>query len=326
MSGIHADLLVIRFFLVLSYLMLFMNSILGSPLWPNARASGGVFVDSLLWSIIGLYVHGSSLICLILDERPVNFTSDDEAALWRMFYRSGGLSAKLFKMIIAPHLEIVEFEAGENIPTEDFFYIVYTGLVNLQVYGGKDELKVERTTFSGEMFDLKYLGMFNAKSLFEINTLKCTSETKSKLFRLSRVDMKKIAHHRLAKGVWQSLLINNLSWDSKFGEMYCDKFFDPLEDWEKPNEWAAGSGSALKNPEVHLLRYMRLSFSSPWPFGGHLTGLRQTLLSQPLQARLPPLFHRMAASQTLSQLKRSRSAMPSRKSPEDEVETGISDQ
>jgi hypothetical protein len=34
MSGIHADLLVIRFFLVMSYLMLFLNSVLGSPLWP----------------------------------------------------------------------------------------------------------------------------------------------------------------------------------------------------------------------------------------------------------------------------------------------------
>jgi hypothetical protein len=326
MAGIHADLLVIRFFLVLSYIMLFMNSILGSPLWPNARASGGVFVDSLIWSVIGLYVHGSSLVCLILDERQVTFTSEDEAALWRMFYRTGGLSEKLFKMIIAPHLEIVEFEVGENIPTEDFFYIVYTGRVNLQVYGGKNEIKVERTTFSGEMFDLKYLGMFNDKSLFEINTLNCTSETKSKLFRFSRVDMKKIAHHRLAKGVWQSLLINNLSWDSKFGNMYCDKFFDPLDDWEKPKEWAAGSGSALKNPELHLFRYMFLSFSSPWPFGGHLTGLRQTLLSPPPQGRLPPLFHRMASSLTVSHLKRSRSAIPTHTSPASEVEIGMPDQ
>jgi hypothetical protein len=325
MAGLHADLLVIRFFLVMSYLMLFVNSILGSPLWPNAWASGGVLVDSLLWSLIGLYVHGSSLVCLILDEREVTFISEDEASLWRMFYRTGGLSARLFKMIIAPHLEIVEFEAGENIPTENYFYIVYTGRVNLQVYG-KDDLKVERTTFSGEMFDLKYLGMFNEKSIFEINTLTCTSETKTKLFRFSRVDMKKIAHHRLAKGVWQSLLINNLSWDSKFGESYCDKFFDPLEDWEKPKQWAAGSGSALKNPELHLYRYMCVSFSSPWPFGGHLTGLRQTMLSQPPQGKLPPLFHRMAASNTVAQLKRPRSGIPTRMPPEDLIETGIPDQ
>jgi hypothetical protein len=81
MSGIHGDLMVIRLsLLVLAYLMLFMNSVLGSPLWPDARASGGIFVDSLVWSVIGLYIHGSSLICLILDERPVSL-ADDEAAL-----------------------------------------------------------------------------------------------------------------------------------------------------------------------------------------------------------------------------------------------------
>jgi hypothetical protein len=323
MAGIHEDLLVIRFFLVMSYFMLFLNSVLGSPLWPHARSSGGIFVDTLLWSIIGLYVHGSSLICLILDERQVSLT-DDEAALWRMFYRTGGLSGKLFKTIVAPHLEIVEFEAGEYIPTEDFFYIVYTGRVTLQVYG-KDELKVERKTYSGEMFDLKHLGMFNEKSIFEIHRLHCTSETKSKLFRFSRVDMKKIAHHRLAKGVWQSLLINNLSFDSKFGESYCDKFFDPLEDFEQPKEWASGSGTALKNPELHLYRYMCRSFSPPWPLGGHLTGLRQTLLNPPPQGRLPPLFHRMASSLKVANLKRSsrsRSATPTRTLPEGHVEAG----
>jgi hypothetical protein len=324
LSGIHADLLVIRFFLVLSYLMLFMNSVLGSPLWPDARSSGGIFLDSLLWSIIGLYVHGSSLVCLMLDERQVSLT-DDEAALWRMFYRTGGLSAKLFKTIVAPHLQIVEFEEGEKIPTDDFFYIVYTGQVTLRVYE-KDQIKIERKTFSGEMFDLKYLGMFNEKTIFEIHHLNCISETKSKLFRFNRLDMKKIAHHRLAKGVWQSLLINNLCFDTKFGESYCDKFFDPLEVWELPKQWEAGSNSALKNPEMHLLRYMCRSFSPPWPFGGHLTGLRQTLLTPPLQGRLPPLFHRMASSFTASNSKRSqsrsRSATPTCTLPEDQVEAG----
>jgi hypothetical protein len=333
MAGIHADLMVIRFFLVMSYLMLFLNSILGSPLWPNARSSGGIFVDSLVWSIINLYVHGSSLICLILDERHTSFT-DDEAALWRMFYRTGGLSGKLFKTIIAPHLEVVEFEAGENIPTEDYFYIVYTGRITLQVYE-MGQIKVERKTLSGEMFDLKYLGMFSEESVFEIHRLNCTSETKSKLFRFSREDMKKIAHHRLAKGVWQSLLINNLSFvvesyleidrHSKFAESYCDKIFDPLEDWEMPKKWVAGSGSAMKNPELHLLQYIRHSFSPPWPFGGHLTGLRQTLLSPPPQRpsplpQLPPLFHRMASSLTIANL--NRSATPTHTLPEDQVEAG----
>jgi hypothetical protein len=96
---------------------------------------------------------------------------------------------------------------------------------------------------------------------FEVHHLNCTSETKSKLFLFSREDMKQIAHQRLAKGVWQSLLINNLSIvvesyleadrHSKFAESNCDKIFDPLEVWELPKEWVAGFGRALKNPEMH---------------------------------------------------------------------------
>jgi hypothetical protein len=39
---------------------------------------------------------------------------------------------ELFKTIVAPHLQIIEFEAVEKIPTDDFFYIVDTGRVNLK--------------------------------------------------------------------------------------------------------------------------------------------------------------------------------------------------
>jgi hypothetical protein len=337
LSGIHGDLLVIRFFLLMAYVMLFLNSALGSPLWPDATSSGGIFLDSLIWSIIGVYVHGASLLCLILDERQVSLT-EDEGALWRMFYRTGGLSAKLFKIIVAPHLQIVEFEVGQEIPTDDFFYIVYQGRINLQVYE-EGEIKVERKTLSGEMFDLKYLGMFHEESVFEFHHLNCSSDTKSKLFRFSREDMKKIAHHKLAKDVWQSLLINNLSFmletdrHSNFAD-FCYKIFDPLEDWEKPKEWVSGSGSALKNPEMHLLRYIQRSFSPPWPFGSHLTGMRQTLLLPPPHRPsplplVPPLFHRMASSAMVTNLRksitassRSRPAADTLVPPEDQANAG----
>jgi hypothetical protein len=36
----------------------------------------------MVWAILGLYVHGTSMVCLFLDERRVEL-GDDEAALWR---------------------------------------------------------------------------------------------------------------------------------------------------------------------------------------------------------------------------------------------------
>jgi hypothetical protein len=45
----------------------------------------------------------------------------------------------------------------------------------------------------------------------------------------------------------------------------------------------AGSGTALQNPLQHVIRYIRSSFSPPWPFVGHPTGIRQTMLRPPPQ-------------------------------------------
>jgi len=343
LAGVFSDLLVLRVWLFLAYLMLFINAVLGSPLWPDVSSSGGgLYLDSIIWSILSMYVHGSSLVCLLLDERAVDL-NEEEAALWRMFYRTGGLSAKLFKTIVAPYLRVIEFEAGEEIPTEDYFYIVYTGRIDFKVYE-HEKLKVERNCSSGEMFDLKFLGMFAAESVFVTHSIKAVTETHTTLFRFSRDDMEKISHHRLAKGVWQALLINNLSFvvesclentrHLRYTETYCDKIFDPLEKWEQRKEWYAGSGTALKKPLEHLVGYMHWSFSPPWPFKRHLTSIRQTLLPPPplrpsTVPHLAPRFHRfstMGRSLTNSrQTTPEGSRAPSPALPEEQVETGTAD-
>jgi hypothetical protein len=291
-----------------------------------------------------MYVHGYSLVCLLLDERAVEL-NEEEAALWRMFYRTGGLSAKIFNTIVAPYLRVIEFEAGQEIPTEDYFYIVYTGRINLKVYEDEKQM-VERKSLSGEMFDLKDLNMFADNSYFSTHKIKTVTETHAKLFRFSRDDMKKIAHHRLAKGVWQALLINNLSfvvesylekdrYSTRYSETYCDKIFDPLETWEQPTSWLSGSGTALKKPLEHLVRYIHRSFSPAWPFGHHFTGIRQTLLPLPPQrpSTIPhalPRFHRFStfgrsltsSRQATPMASPEGSRAPSPAPPEAQVETG----
>jgi hypothetical protein len=106
--------------------------------------------------------------------------------------------------------------------------------------------------------------------------------------------MNKIAHHPLSKGVWQSLLIHNLSsvvqkymdteqGDDKvsFNETDCHSIFQPLQSWEEPMSALAGSGKALLNPLYHIWFSTRALFSPPTPFGGHPTGIRQTMLPAP---------------------------------------------
>lgn len=299
LSGVQSDLLVIRFFLILAYLMLFLNAILGAPVWPNAHSfsSYGLFIDSLVWSLVGLYVHGVSFAQLLLDERPVDMDEDQEA-LWRLFYRTGGLSQRLFASIVAPHLTMVDFAPGDDIPTTDNFYIVYQGRVRLKVLeSGLHTCKFDRVVRSGQMFDIKYLDLFSLETFFQRNDIECSALTHCRLFCFERSAMRSIAHHFLAKGMWQSLLINDLSVVAESYSDYVqaaergeaavltekdtDEVFAPLKPWELPDPVRAGSGSALKRPLLHLFTSMKQSFSLPWPLGRAPAGLRQTLLPAP---------------------------------------------
>ena len=47
--------------------------------------------------------------------------------------------------------------------------------------------------------------------MFDQQTIRCTSMTATRFFRFSREELKKAAHQPFSKGVWQALLINNLS-------------------------------------------------------------------------------------------------------------------
>lgn len=269
--------------------MLFINAIVGSPLWPDLKGQDGtIAVDLLIWSVINIYVHGCSLWCLLLDEQDVELTEDEEA-LWRLFYRAGGLSRRLFHSIVACHLKVVEFDPGQEIPAKDDFYIIYQGQVKIEVFGINGLTRESnRIMFSGEMFDLNFLGLFVERTILEGTRSKVTSMTKTKLFRIHRDDMKIIARNSLAKGVWQALLINQLSFivesfSEQLPKQKQDRIFEPLEPWEEPLSVHAGSGKALRYSFSHVIHYMKSSFCPPLPFQGHPTGLPQSQLPPPPQ-------------------------------------------
>jgi hypothetical protein len=279
-AGTCGDILVIRLFLFLAYAFLLLGNLLGNPQWPNLMGSG-FFIDSLVWSLLNLYVHSTSLIALYMDERPVKFASEEHEALWRLLYRTGGLSARIFQSIVAPYATIITVANGELIDTKNYFHIVYKGSVRLHVVNDDGTPLHEKTLRSGETSDWACLG---AKMT---NEIKCYSRGTT-LYAISREDMKKIVDHSLAKVVWQALLINSLTMAleserrqhagaAESDDTGIDPLFRPLEPWEEPELVRAGSGGSLRRPFLHLWNSIRESFS----VGRPPAGLRQTQLPAP---------------------------------------------
>jgi hypothetical protein len=158
MAGNFSDLLCIRLCLSSAYVFLFLNSALGAPLWPSFHLPDKIQLDGILWAAVNLYVHISTVVRLLNDERQVKLSADEQA-LWRMFYRIGGLSQKLFKRHVATYCTVVKHEHGEKINTEKYFYIVYRGTVKLTVTDDYGAIVSSRQAQSGQIFDFRALGL-----------------------------------------------------------------------------------------------------------------------------------------------------------------------
>ena len=294
LGGVHADILAIRVFMVSAYFCLLLNTILGGPLWPDAVGdTSELRLDALLWAILNIFLHGSSLVLLLTDEAKVHLT-DDQAALWRLLYRTGGMSERIFYDLLVVHgqMQVVELEAGVTLATHDDLYILYQGSVKMHIHDPNGQA-LERYVGQGEVFDFKHLGMLNQSKYFQETCIRCETKSRTKLFRFSKDAMTKVAHHPLSKVVWQSLLINNLSRiiansrRANNGQECAisdseDDIFAPLAEWELPEATKAGSGRTLRNPLQHIWLSMRNSFYYPWPCGRSTPGMRQTQLAAPL--------------------------------------------
>lgn len=302
LSGVYSDLLLIRAFLVVAYGLLLLNGFLGSPLWPDFVFRDHIQLDTILWSLIGLHVHATSLIRLILDERPVLDLTDDEEALWRMFYRCGGLSKKIFHDKILPNVQVVDVKAGSIIPTNKYFYILYKGSIRVTVTSGTPGCPCtvrEYIDTSGQVFDLKDMDLLHDRTPFEGDKIEVMSLTDIKVFQFTKDNIRTIVHTH--KSIWQTILIENLiRFVAKEKEChqglgktimdsnYCHPQFLPLEDWEQPNQYEAGSGMVLINFDTfirHIGRTMYQSLSVPWPIRcSQAIGIRQTQLPVPKQS------------------------------------------
>lgn len=295
LAGVFADLLVVRLCLTSAYVFLIVNGLLGSPLWPHLYRPGHLTVDMLIWGFICFYVHVASVVRLLLDEQHVTLTEHEEA-LWRMFYRVGGLSRKLFKHHIAQHMKVVTYTKGQEIPVDVNFHITYQGTVEIQISDeGTGKAIQTATDGSGCMFDFKKLGLLQPHtSPMAKHKLTVTARSDCVLFQFSNRDIRDIANSKVTKSVWQTVFIGILAriavqrlgeehMDPKRSDpTHLDPLFTPLSPSETPDPRLAGSGAALDRPWQHIAYCMQAFFTPPWPFGQHMIGIRHHMLQAPV--------------------------------------------
>jgi hypothetical protein len=288
-AGVYSDLLIIRLCLSTAYTLLLLDAVLGSPVWPEIIFRQHIQVDSVLWALANMYVHISSVISLLRDEGSVDMNEDQEA-LWRLFYRTGGLSQKLFYRSILKDMTLQTFQATEHIPTDKWFYIIYRGTVQLRFTDGKKTIVSSRKARSGQMFDFQDLNLLHDVEGFKNHQpSEAHAITPVVVFRFPRDRMADIANHPDTKAIWQQLLMENLgliaqrtfvknNYSQAMNKEYESPMFKPLQPWEHPIPVAAGSAEALRNPLRHIFASMVWSFAPPWPFGdGPRVGLRHSL-------------------------------------------------
>lgn len=100
LAAVFGDLLLLRFFLSMAYVFLFISALLGQPRWPSVASTDAAFLDTIIWSALSGALHIVALVRLILDERRITFKTDDEEQLWRFFYRRSGMGRLEMKQVL----------------------------------------------------------------------------------------------------------------------------------------------------------------------------------------------------------------------------------
>jgi CRP-like cAMP-binding protein len=298
LAGNFSDLLIVRTFLSLAYVCTLLNGMLGAPMWPLLFYPDHIQLDAIIWSLINLYVHLSTVFRLFYDERNIILT-DHEQALWRLFYRTGGLSKLMFQRTIAQHCTVIQFQSHETIPTNEWFYIILQGTVKITVVDENGTLVSSRKAQSGQMFDFRALGLLHdISSVAKHRLSSVVAITNVTAFRFQSSAMTTIASHPATRLIWKELLMENLlrivqryfEHRSKSKSIrtnidsghFINPMFAPLLSSEEPHPLRAGSSNALYHPLEHLWACMEWSFTPPWPFQGPLEGLRHASLPAPM--------------------------------------------
>jgi len=304
-SGCWGDLLLIRVFLTFAYVCLIaINFVKRSTDYEDyVWGFGTLYLHGS--SAVRLF-HDEGEVKM--DEKK------EQEALWRYFYRRSGISRLLFKSHVAKCFELIDAKAGEALDTSTFFYIILDGSVDIKttVTGStRDYMLVSGESFDIKhlqpLFRVRsaYMKKSQRMSPFVHQDIVATVAVDAKLFRCSHESMHGLCNTPATKDASQGLLIATLSDmaereymkypplpnDSVTKDMLDEEnqlpkgiyatfkstrsaVFAPLEDFEQPARFLAGSGS-FKDIHNHILHTLKVAFLLPWPFMAWLPGLRQ---------------------------------------------------
>ena len=295
-SGFFTDLLIIRICLVLANAFLAINAALGMPHWGSIKSTGLFFIDVFIWATVNtIFVHGPGLIECFHDERMISFETEEEEMLWRFFYRHTGLSKSQFKSSISPVLELKSYHKGERIPCSEHLYLILEGTVTADTFNLEKSTKSKIQMNSGEIFPLAHMySSYTPRGMDFVHTeLKAVADsTTVTAFQIPVIYVEAMSKNPKTKDAWTAILISKLgklpvrqpkrntslaSVDLNI-KRGINKMFDPLHECEEPESTLAGSGMGLSHPIAHIVKYMKLSFVLPWPFGSYPSGLRHHLI------------------------------------------------
>jgi hypothetical protein len=323
-SGVFNDLLVLRVALTVAYTLLLLSGIMGFPSWSNSfKWSGNISVDTIVWSALNVFLHGTGVIRIYYDERGVDLT-DDQAMLWRYIYRHSGLSKAQFLGLICPSLHVLKFAKGQVLPTDGMFYIIRDGVVDAEVAHTTSGVNHNFRMYSGEMFPLQhmYIDYMPQQNVFIRTTFKPIAATAVTVYGVPKQTLKDLSKNHETKDAWMGLLIASLAeiaerpyarqnWMDILsgGETVAvsedrlasqrSPLFNPLQPSEEPEPLLAGSTKALSRPFAHLWKYCKLSVYIPWPFGAWPIGLRHSL-HPPTDPDAEKLWERIARWESAS--------------------------
>ena len=312
-SGLFGDILCLRFFLSWAYIWLLVNAITGFPdLGELIRNKPDevflLHIDTLVWTVLTLYVHLSKFTGIVLNERKVHDISEKGIPLWRMLYRNSGLSQLLFHQFVYPSkFEFLHLKAGSRIPTDDCLYIILDGVANTSIKlqtsnlkNGKLETQQVLSLTSGEIINIKLLHLFRQGAeceAFANQTVDAVCITDVTLYKITSPNIRAMAMQPQTKQAYQGLLIFALTnvaeraildahqmtraYEHKLGPDGRDPAFGLLEEWEEPKPIYSGSGNALTVPLQHFLASLKASYRPPWPIIRWIPGLRHAALPAP---------------------------------------------
>lgn len=319
LGGSFADLLIVRLMLTLAYVFLLAQVLSGFPAWPLVYQEPDqpflVAIDSIVWGLLGAYVHGQSLFRLLYEERLVRLTAEEEE-MWRMFYRRARISRLLFKEQILPMGEFRTYEAKAPMadPTmPQRLHVIVQGRAH-GVVKLKDGESFDVRMVSGDLFEYKHLHLFGVPVGFIDREMTVHARSRVRTFSIDVDRLAQMAGGSAAmRQAWLTVIIAGLARQAELNYYRGERTSEGitaamLDDWRDPAfsellpeellpPHIPGSGACLwPGPLRNLAAIMLRTFSPPWPFHKAGSGVRHTAVNTQQNVALIGETHRFLRS------------------------------